>query len=48
MGSKASVIGCSKDHQIDPGETPQKFLTERDVADQFGGSYKVKGTALVQ
>ncbi|KAF7835568.1 uncharacterized protein G2W53_010427 [Senna tora] len=24
MGKKESVIGGSKDHQIDPGETPQK------------------------
>ncbi|KAF7802571.1 uncharacterized protein G2W53_041686 [Senna tora] len=34
--NRATVDGDLKDHYIDPGETPQKFLTEIDTADQFG------------
>ncbi|KAF7812086.1 uncharacterized protein G2W53_033062 [Senna tora] len=42
MGRKASVVGGSKDHQIDPGETPQIVITESDAANQSGGPTMIK------
>ncbi|KAF7827164.1 gag-pol polyprotein [Senna tora] len=42
MGRKTSVIGGSKDHQIDPGKTPQKVLIESDAVNQSRGPTMIK------
>ncbi|KAF7800662.1 DNA-directed DNA polymerase [Senna tora] len=40
--SKAAIDGDLNNHQIDPGEKSQKYLTEIDAADQFGGPTMLK------
>ncbi|KAF7832265.1 uncharacterized protein G2W53_014598 [Senna tora] len=40
--NRATVDCDLKDHYIDPGEIPQKFSTEIDIADQFGGTTMLK------
>ncbi|KAF7801720.1 uncharacterized protein G2W53_040831 [Senna tora] len=42
MRRKVSAIAGLKHHQFDPGEIPQKVLTESDVANQFGGPTMLK------
>ncbi|KAF7801117.1 DNA-directed DNA polymerase [Senna tora] len=40
--SKTAIDGDLNNHQIDPGEKSQKYLTEIDAADQFGGPTMLK------